>query len=79
MRTVKPKTKWFLRSCFLLAFTVLPAMAHATPLLGTGTGPSAPKPLPVSAPEFDLATVSGGLAAFVGAGWLLLGRRNRKD
>jgi hypothetical protein len=73
--------KWFLRCCFLLAFTMLPAMVHANPLpLPPVSLPSAPKPLPVAAPEFDLVTVSGGLAALVGSGWLLLGwRRNRKD
>jgi hypothetical protein len=54
-------------------------MVHANPM----SVPAAPKPpsvcanCTVTAPEFDLATVSGGLAAFVGAGWLLLGwRRN---
>jgi hypothetical protein len=58
---------------------MLPAMAHATPIVGPVTLPSPPKPVAVSAPEFDLAAVSGGLA-FVGAGWLLMGwRRNRKD
>jgi hypothetical protein len=71
--------KWFLRSCFLLAFTMLPAMVHANPIVGPITLPSLPKPVAV-APEFDLATVSGGLAALAGAGWLLKGRRrNRKD
>jgi hypothetical protein len=71
--------KWFLRFCFLLVFAMLPAMVHANPLLGPSL-PPAPRLVPVSAPEFDLAAVSGGLAAFVGAGWLLMGwRRNRKD
>jgi hypothetical protein len=76
--------KWFLRSCFLLAFTMLPVMVHAANPLPLPV-PAAPKPPSscaacVKAPEFDLATVSGGLAAFVGAGWLLLGwRRNRRD
>jgi hypothetical protein len=74
--------KWFLRFCFLLAFTMLPAMVHANPpiIIGPVTLPTTPKPVAVSAPEFDLVTVSAGLATFVGAGWLLMGwRRNRKD
>ena len=70
--------KWFLRSCFLLAFIMLPAIVHALPLPPIAL--PLPKPVPLSAPEFDLATVSGGLAAFVGAEWLLPGwRRNRTD
>jgi hypothetical protein len=70
--------KWFLRSCFLLAFIMLPAIVHALPLPPIAL--PLPKPVPLSAPEFDLATVSGGLAALVGAGWLVLARRqNRKN
>jgi hypothetical protein len=72
--------KWFLRSCFLLAFTMLPVMVHAANPLPLPVTAAPMPPSAVKAPEFDLATVSGGLAAFVGAGWLLLGwRRNRRD
>jgi hypothetical protein len=80
MRTGKSRMKWFLRSCFLLAFAMLPAMVHANPLPLSPVPLPLPKSVPLSAPEFELATVSGGLAALVGAGWLLVGgRRNRTD
>lgn len=67
--------KWFLRFCFLAAVLVLPAIAHAlTPTVST-VPPSIFK-----APEFDLATLSGGLAVLVGAWWFLpRWRRNRRD
>jgi hypothetical protein len=72
--------KWFLRFCFLLAFAVLPVMAHANPLPLPLPLPAPPRPVHV-APEFDLATISGGLAASIAAGWFFLGRprRNRRD
>jgi hypothetical protein len=71
--------KWFLRFCFLLAFVVLPVMAHANPLPLPLPLPAAPRP--ILAPEFDLTTISGGLAACVATGWFFLGRfrRNRRD
>jgi hypothetical protein len=67
--------KWFLRSCFLLAFAVLPATVHANPVPSTATTCAA---CVVKAPEFDLATVSSGMAVFVGAGWMLLRRRRNR-
>ena len=51
--------KWLLRFGFLLAFAVLPVMAHANALLPPVPLPLAPKPLPFTAPEFDLATITG--------------------
>jgi hypothetical protein len=73
--------KWFLRSCFLLVFAALPLTVQAAPL-----PPSPPPPPPlkpcatcaVKAPEFDLPTVSSGMAVFVGAGWMLLRRRRNR-
>jgi hypothetical protein len=73
--------KWFLRSCFLLTFAVLPVAALAGPLPpAPPSPPSACAACVVKAPEFDLTTVSSAMAAFVGAGWMLLRRRrNRRD
>jgi ABC-type thiamin/hydroxymethylpyrimidine transport system permease subunit len=68
--------KWFLRSCFLLAFVVLPVTVHANPVPSTAAACTAC----VKAPEFDLATVYSGMAVFAGAGWVFLRRlrRNRR-